>query len=62
VIVGHGTVSTDPDAQGATTIRFVKDGIHAALERARDATGASDVKIGGGASAVRQYLQAGFDR
>src|SRR3954462_13426889 len=30
------------------------------LERARDAAGARDVKIGGGVSTVRQYLQAGL--
>ena len=36
------------------------DGIHAALERAREAAGEFDVKIGGGVSTVRQYLQAGL--
>lgn len=44
--------------EGGTTFHFVTDGIHAALERARDAAGARDVKIGGGVSTVRQYLQA----
>jgi dihydrofolate reductase len=43
---------------GGTTFHFVTDGIHAALERARSAAGARDVKIGGGVSIVRQYLQA----
>jgi dihydrofolate reductase len=46
--------------QGGTIFHFVTDGIHAALERARDAAGARDVKIGGGVSTVRQYLQAGL--
>src|SRR3954449_367392 len=45
--------------EGGTTFHFVTDGIHAALERARGAAGARDVKIGGGVSTVRQYLQAG---
>ena len=45
---------------GGTTFHFVTDGIHAALERARNAAGARDVKIGGGVSTVRQYLQAGL--
>lgn len=45
---------------GGTTFYFVTDGIHAALERARDAAGALDVKIGGGVSTLRQYLQAGI--
>lgn len=46
--------------EGGTTFYFVTDGIHAALERARDAAGARDVKIGGGVSTVRQYLEAGL--
>jgi dihydrofolate reductase len=46
--------------EGGTTFYFVTDGIRAALERARDAAGARDVKIGGGVSTVRQYLQAGL--
>ena len=45
---------------GGTSFHFVTDGIHAALARARDAAGARDVKIGGGVSTVRQYLQAGL--
>ena len=48
------------EMEGGTTFYFVTDGIHAALERARDAAGARDVKIGGGVSTVRQYLQAGL--
>jgi dihydrofolate reductase len=49
----------DPIAmEGGTTFYFVTDGIHAALERAREAAGDLDVKIGGGVSTVRQYLQA----
>lgn len=46
--------------EGGTTFFFVTDGIHAALERAREAAGNRDVKIGGGVSTVRQYLQAGL--
>jgi len=46
--------------KGGTVFHFVTDGIHAALERARDVAGASDVKIGGGVSTVRQYLRAGL--
>ena len=48
------------EMEGGTTFHFVTDGIHAALERARDAAGARDVKIGGGVSTVRQYLRAGL--
>ena len=44
--------------EGGTIFHFVTDGIDAALERAREAAGHLDVKIGGGVSTVRQYLQA----
>lgn len=43
---------------GGTTFHFVTEGIEAALERAREAAGARDIRIGGGASTVRQYLRA----
>lgn len=43
---------------GGTTFHFVTDGIEAALQRARDAAGAKDVRIGGGAATIRQYLSA----
>lgn len=46
--------------EGGTTFYFVTEGIEAALERARDAAGDLDIKIGGGVSTVRQYLQAGL--
>lgn len=48
------------EMEGGTTFHFVTDGIHAALERAHEAAGGKDVKIGGGVSTVRQYLQAGL--
>jgi dihydrofolate reductase len=46
--------------EGGTTFYFVTGGIHAALDQARAAAGALDVKIGGGVSTVRQYVQAGM--
>jgi dihydrofolate reductase len=45
---------------GGTEFRFVTDGIHAALEQARAAAGGGDVRLGGGVSTVRQYLNAGL--
>ena len=45
---------------GGTTFHFVTGGIHEALERARDAAGGRDVRLGGGAETVREYLQAGL--
>jgi dihydrofolate reductase len=46
--------------EGGTTFHFVTGGIEEALDRARKAAGAKDIKIGGGVSTVRQYLQAGL--
>jgi dihydrofolate reductase len=43
---------------GGTEFRFVTDGIHSALEQARDAAGDKDVRLGGGVSTIRQYLGA----
>ena len=48
------------EMEGGTTFHFVTDGIHEALDRAREAAGAKDVRIGGGVSTIRQYLQAGL--
>ena len=45
---------------GGTTFHFVTGGIHEALERARDAAGGRDIRVGGGAATVREYLQAGL--
>jgi dihydrofolate reductase len=46
------------EMEGGTTFYFVTDGIEAALERARESAQARDVRIGGGVSTVRQYLEA----
>lgn len=46
--------------EGGTTFHFVTDGIEAALERAFDAANGADVRVGGGASAIQQYLRAGL--
>jgi dihydrofolate reductase len=46
--------------EGGTTFYFVTGGIVEALELAREAAGDKDVKIGGGVSTVRQYLEAGL--
>jgi dihydrofolate reductase len=46
--------------EGGTTFHFVTGGIEEALDRAKQAAGNRDVKIGGGVSTVRQYLRAGL--
>src|SRR4051794_2163560 len=44
--------------EGGTTFHFVTDGIRAALDRARTAARGKDVRLGGGVSTIRQYLEA----
>jgi dihydrofolate reductase len=48
------------EMKGGTVFHFVTEGIHAALAKAKAAAGGRDVRIGGGVSTVRQYLQAGL--
>ena len=43
--------------KGNTIFHFVTDGIHSALEQAKKAAGGRDVRIGGGAATIRQYLR-----
>ncbi len=43
--------------EGGTTFHFVTDGIHSALEQAKAVAGDKDVRLGGGVSTFRQYLQ-----
>lgn len=43
--------------EGGTTFHFVTDGIFAALERAREAAGGKDVRLGGGVNVIQQYLR-----
>lgn len=45
---------------GGTTFYFVNDGIRSALEQARKAAGAKDVRIAGGATVIGEYLNAGL--
>ena len=53
-------VARDPLALEGTTFHFVTDGIESALEQAYAAAGGQDVRIGGGAETVQQYLRAGL--
>jgi dihydrofolate reductase len=45
---------------GGTTFHFVNDGIESALRQARAVAGGRDIRIAGGADAIRQYLNAGL--
>ena len=44
--------------RGDTVFHFVTGGIHAALQQAKDAANGLDIRLGGGVSTIRQYLQA----
>ncbi|KAF0815152.1 hypothetical protein IGB42_00229 [Andreprevotia sp. IGB-42] len=46
--------------EGGTTFHFVTEGIHVALERAREAAAGKDVRIGGGVNVIQQYLREGL--
>jgi dihydrofolate reductase len=48
------------EMKGGTVFHFVTEGIQVALERAKAAAGGRDVRLGGGVSTIRQYLQAGL--
>jgi dihydrofolate reductase len=58
VLTHHAREPLEMD--GGTTFYFVTDGIESALKQAREAAGNNDVRIGGGANTVRQFLQAGL--
>lgn len=46
--------------EGGTVFHFVTGGYEEALSLAREAAGDKDVRIGGGAATIRQYLRAGL--
>lgn len=46
--------------EGGTVFHFITDGIHVAMEKAREAANGKDIRIGGGASTIRQFLKAGY--
>lgn len=58
VLTHHARESLE--MQGGTTFHFVTEGIHVALDRARNAAAGKDVALGGGADAAQQYLKAGL--
>ena len=46
--------------EGGTVFHFVTDGIHSALRQAREAANGKDVRVGGGAATIQQYLREGL--
>lgn len=45
--------------KGGTVFHFITDGMESALQKAKAAANGKDIRIGGGASTIRQYLLAG---
>src|SRR5262245_31062688 len=58
VLTHHARKSLE--MQGGTTFYFLTEGIHVALDRAREAAKGKDILLGGGASVAQQYLKAGL--
>jgi dihydrofolate reductase len=48
------------EMEGGTTFHFVTEGIEEALRRAKQSAGSQDVRLGGGAETIRQYVRAGL--
>jgi dihydrofolate reductase len=46
--------------EGGTVFHFVTGGIEDALRQAKGAANGKDIRLGGGVSTIRQYLQAGL--
>ena len=58
ILTHHGRAPIE--MEGDTTFHFITGGIHAALDRAREAAAGKDVRIGGGPNTIRQYLREGL--
>jgi dihydrofolate reductase len=58
VLTHHARPPVEMD--GGTTFHFVTSGIEDALARAFTAADGADVRLGGGAATVREYLRAGL--
>lgn len=58
VLTHHARASFE--MAGGTIFHFVTDGIEAALEKAKKVADGRDIRIGGGAATIRQFLQAGY--
>jgi dihydrofolate reductase len=56
VLTHHARPSIE--MEGGTTFHFVTDGPEAALQQAFAAAGGADVRLGGGAATVQEYLRA----
>lgn len=57
VLTHHARPSIEMN--GGTTFHFVTEGIHEALDHAREVANGMDVRIGGGPNTIQQYLREG---
>ncbi len=48
------------EMKGETIFNFMTDGIESALNKAKEVANGKDIRIGGGVSTIRQFLQAGY--
>jgi dihydrofolate reductase len=48
------------EMKGGTTFHFITTGIQSALDEAKKAANGNDIRIGGGVSTIRQFLEAGY--
>ncbi len=58
VLTNHARESVSMN--GGTVFHFITDGIESALEKAGSAANGKDIRIGGGTSTIRQFLQSGY--
>lgn len=59
-VLTHRAPRPDQVTKGGTTFHFISASPHEALAAAQDAAGGKDVRIGGGATVVRDFLAAGL--
>ena len=59
-VFGTKTFQKMADFAGSLIGDEVGDGIHSALNRAKEAAQGKDVRLGGGVATIRQYLTAGL--
>lgn len=55
VLTNHARASIT--MEGGTTFHFVTEGVHAALQRAKEVANGMDIRLCGGVSTIRQYLK-----
>jgi dihydrofolate reductase len=60
LVLTHGSPRPSIEMADGTTFHFISAPPHEALDRARDAAGGRDARVGGGATVARDFLKAGL--